>query len=154
MTETAKHFPRIARDIGRQLLPRPTDGRRRGRGPDGRRRGGPSTGGPPSDVARKVSQSVGWPLEALPEPFHALLAAAVRERVRVDAAARTLLDPVVADRGGGVQRLLEVARLEQVLLADSRVCPDPRGSRPELEPDRELVRVVGVLLLGEVDVRP
>jgi len=38
----------------------------------------------------------------------------VRERLGVDALARPLLDPVIADRGRGCESFLEVARLEQV----------------------------------------
>ena len=87
-------------------------------------------------------------LEAVLEPRHPLLAAPVRERVRVDRAARLLLDPVVADRGGGVQSLLEVARLEQIRLPDGRVRPDPgEAVGLQLEPDREIVGVLRVLLL-------
>src|SRR5262245_9259632 len=53
-------------------------------------------------------------VEAAPKPLHPLRGRAVRERLRVDATPGHLLEAVVADLAGGVERLVEVADLEQV----------------------------------------
>src|ERR1051326_6595167 len=52
-------------------------------------------------------------LEAGVEPAHALVGRAVGEAVRDHGAARLTLQPVVADRRGGFQRGLDVARIEE-----------------------------------------
>ena len=65
----------------------------------------------------------------------------------MDALARHPLDPVVADRGGGGEPLLDVARLEDLALR-RLVAPDAGVAVGlELEADRELVGSVGPLLL-------
>ena len=59
-----------------------------------------------------------------------------------------LLDPVVAHRGGGVERLVDVARFEEVALLGG-VRPDAgEAVGLELEPDRERVGLTGSLLLA------
>ena len=65
----------------------------------------------PSAPRKRVAARGIAALEATPEPLHALLGGAVRERLRLDAAAHPLLDAVVADRRRGVERVLEIARL-------------------------------------------
>src|SRR5206468_2238824 len=59
------------------------------------------------------------------EPVLALTEGAVREGVGVHAAGGLALQAVVTDRRGGVERLLDVARLEVAGLVD-RVRPDAR----------------------------
>src|SRR6476659_8036110 len=51
--------------------------------------------------------------EAGIEPALALLGASMRERVRNHVAARASLQRVIADRGGGTQRGLDVARFDE-----------------------------------------
>ncbi len=101
-----------------------------------------------------MSQAVGSPpSKPGAEPLHALLTRPVGERVRVDAAALLLLDPVVPDRRGRRQPFFDVAGLDEVVLRVGGVGPDAgKAVRLELEPHRELVGVVGVLLPLEVDV--
>src|SRR5690606_10006102 len=80
-------------------------------------------------------------LEPAFEPLPALRRRAVRERLGLDPTAAHLLDPIVPDRRGGAQALLDVAGLEQAALA-GRVTPDPRETvRLQLHPHRERVRV-------------
>ena len=100
-----------------------------------------------------VSQADGSPFS---NPFRNQLVRcsrrAVRPRLRVHAAARLALDPVVADRRRRGQALLEVAALEQPLLL-RRVPPDAgEAVGLQLEPHRELVRALRVLLLLPVHV--
>src|SRR5688572_2134076 len=52
-------------------------------------------------------------LESATEPLHALLAGAVRPCLRVHILAGGLLDAVVADSGGGGERLFQVPWFEQ-----------------------------------------
>ncbi len=74
------------------------------------------------------------------------------ERVRVDAAAGLLLEAVVADRLGGAEGLVEVARLEVALGEDGRG-PDARVAVGlELLADRELVGLAGVVAAEPVDL--
>src|SRR6267142_4111476 len=65
-------------------------------------------------------------LDAALEPAHALGGAAVGERLRHDAALCLTLEAVVADRGGGVQALLDVAGLENLASALSVAGPHSR----------------------------
>src|SRR3954467_10432189 len=51
-------------------------------------------------------------IEAALEPRDALLRGSMRELLRHDAAGAELLQAIVADRGGGAQRFLHVARIE------------------------------------------
>src|SRR6185295_7461264 len=51
-------------------------------------------------------------LHTAAEPAHALLGATVRERLRHHGALRLRLQPIVADRAGGVEPFLDVAFLE------------------------------------------
>src|SRR5215475_3690505 len=60
------------------------------------------------------------------EPAHALGGAPVRERLRHDAARRLSLQAIVADRGGGVQALLDVAGLEDLARTLGVAGPDAR----------------------------
>ncbi len=64
------------------------------------------------------------------------------------------LDPVVADGAGRVERLLEIARLEDVARPLGVVGPDPgEAVGLELEPDRQCVSVrLGEPLLLPVDL--
>src|SRR5215467_11334214 len=55
-------------------------------------------------------------LEAGVEPAHALLGRAVGEAVRNHGAARLTLQAVVADRRGGLERSLDVSRIEERFL--------------------------------------
>src|SRR5689334_8895778 len=92
-------------------------------------------------------------LEAALEPADALRRGAVGEGVGDDGAARLALQPVVADRGGGVERLLDVSLLEHVAALLGAARPDPgEAVGLKLEPDREPVRVGAAarLLLGRV----
>src|SRR4051812_14947283 len=63
-------------------------------------------------------------VEAALEPPHPLRGSAVGERFRHDAALRLLLQAIVADGRGGVERLFQVARL-QLLHRAGVVAPDP-----------------------------
>src|SRR5438874_902726 len=70
------------------------------------------------------------------EPLHALLGRAVGEGLRRHAALRLPLQPIVADGRRGVERLLHVARLEDVARALGVVRPDAREAiRLQLQPD-------------------
>src|SRR5262245_2866841 len=60
------------------------------------------------------------------EPAPTLGGAAVRERLRHDAAHRLALQAIVADRGGGVQAFLDVAGLEDLAGALGVAGPDAR----------------------------
>src|SRR5438309_5551043 len=62
--------------------------------------------------------------EARPEPVDALLRRTVREGVGDDRAARLPLQPIVADRGGGAECFLDVARLEPVVPRLGTIRPD------------------------------
>src|SRR5215211_2773097 len=64
-------------------------------------------------------------LVAALEPRHALLGGAVGPGLRVHVDPRAGLDPVVADRCGGSQALLDVAGLQVALLVDG-LRPDAR----------------------------
>src|SRR6476646_2334813 len=83
-------------------------------------------------------------VEAGPEPVRALLGRPVRPRLRIDACTGGLLDSVVAHRGGGGQRLLEVAALEHPPLLD-RVAPYAREAVGlQLHPHGQLVLLARV----------
>src|SRR5258705_8285827 len=74
-------------------------------------------------------------LEPVLEPRDALARRAVGPGLRVDSGAGATLDAVVADRGRGAERLLGIARLEDVPLRGA-VAPDARQAVGlELEPD-------------------
>ena len=98
-----------------------------------------------------VSQAAGSPRRlARAEPAGALRGAAVGEGVGVDAAAGAALQPVVADRLGGPDRLVDVARVE---LVEHRVRPDARVAVGlQLEPHRQRVRLAGLLALEAPDL--
>src|SRR6185437_8424681 len=55
-------------------------------------------------------------LEPLHEPVLALLRCTVGKRVRHDVTLRLLLQAVVADCGSGLQRLVDVAGIQEVML--------------------------------------
>ena len=81
------------------------------------------------------------------EPLLALGRRAVRPRVRVDLAARRLLDPVVADRAGGIEGIRDLGRRERLeeLGARGMVRPDAREAVGlELRPDRVALGAAGV----------
>src|SRR5437868_3211953 len=87
----------------------------------------PSEGVAPAQVAG---------LDPPREPLHALLARAVGEGLRRHAALRLPLQPVVADGRRGIERLLHVARLEDVARALGVVRPDAREAIGlQLQPD-------------------
>src|SRR5688572_23718219 len=90
-------------------------------------------------------------LEPAAEPGHALPGRAVGPRLGVRPRAGLLLDPVVADRRRRVQRLFDVAGLEDVALG-RRMPPDAgEAVGLELEADGEHVRLVGTLALHLAD---
>jgi uroporphyrinogen III methyltransferase / synthase len=129
--------------------PRPRHrARPRGRPPHARR---PGRGGPARranlDVVRRERVAVGR-LARRPagaEPARPLRRGPVRERVGVHRAARAPLQPVVADRLGGRDRLLHVAGVE---LVEDRPRPHARVAvRLQLHPHGQRVGIVGVLLL-------
>src|SRR5689334_2498077 len=64
--------------------------------------------------------------EAALEPAHALRRAAMGEALRHDIAAGAPLQPVVADRAGSIQSLLDIARLENVACPIGFMRPDAR----------------------------
>src|SRR3954447_7333895 len=71
---------------------------------------------------------------------------AVRERLGVDPALRLLLDPVIPDRGGGRQALLQVAAFEDAAVI-GRAGPDAgEAIGLELEAHGEGIRVIRVVL--------
>ena len=79
-------------------------------------------------------------LDATPEPAHPLRTAAVGEAFGHDGAPAALLQGVVADLGGGVQRLLDVALLQPALAALRQLGPDAgKAVRLQLQPDAERV---------------
>src|SRR6188474_2704585 len=85
--------------------------------------------------------------EALPEPLAALLGGAVGEYLGAHPAGRAPLDPVVTYRGGGGEPLLRIAGIELAALR-GRASPHAGVAvRLELEPDRELVSLVGMVAL-------
>jgi hypothetical protein len=49
----------------------------------------------------------------------------VGKRVRDNIALRLLLQAVVTDRGGGSQRLIDIPRIEEIVLLLCAVRPDP-----------------------------
>ena len=108
---------------------------------------------PQTSSTEKVSQLAGSPDSiAGVEPAPALLGGAVGEAVGVDALPRLALEPVVADRLGGVERLLDVALLEVARLEHGRR-PDARVAVGlQLGADRELVGTVGVVAAEAVDL--
>src|SRR3954470_18981831 len=55
-------------------------------------------------------------LEALLEPAHSLFGLAVGEGVGIDCASRLLLEPIVANLVGGVERRFDVALLQELEL--------------------------------------
>src|SRR5215207_3612796 len=87
------------------------------------------------------------------EPGAPLRRRAVRERVRIDASPRLLLQPVVTDRLRGSHRLLDVARIELAGLEDG-VRPHARVAVClQLEPDGGLIRALGVRAPDLLDLR-
>lgn len=62
--------------------------------------------------------------EAAAKPFLALSAGAVRERFLIHVATNPTLDRVVADRVGGVERLLDVAGLDELARTVRVMRPD------------------------------
>src|SRR5438128_9852058 len=87
----------------------------------------PSEGVAPAQIAG---------LNAPREPVHALLRRAVGEGLRRHAALGLPLQPVVADRRRGAERLLHVARLEDVARAVGVIRPHPGQTVGlELQPD-------------------
>src|ERR1700719_829590 len=76
------------------------------------------------------------------EPALALLGRAVGEGIGHDIALHLFLQPVVADRGGGLQRLVDVARLKEVVLLLGAVRPHA-GEAVGLQLDSHL-KLVGL----------
>src|SRR5207249_2577631 len=99
-------------------------------------------------------------LEAPAEPVHALPGRAVREGLRRHAALGLTLQPVVPDRRGGVERLLQIALLEDVARLLGVVRPDA-GQAVGLQLDADGRRVAlraaalprGRDLLGDAEQR-
>src|ERR1035441_7282868 len=81
------------------------------------------------------------------EPALALLGRAVGKRVRHDAPLRTLLQRVVADRTGGLQRRIDVAGIEELFALLGMVCPYA-GVAIRLQFDSHLDTVGGGLVAG------
>src|ERR1019366_5520612 len=81
------------------------------------------------------------------EPALALLRRAVGKRVRHDAPLRTLLQRVVADRTGGLQRRIDVAGIEEMFALLGMVCPYA-GVAIRLQFDSHLNAVGGGLVAG------
>src|SRR3984957_3636549 len=81
-------------------------------------------------------------VEASQEPALALFRRAVGEGVGHDVALHLFLQPVVADRGGGLQRLVDVARLKEVVLLLGAVRPHA-GEAVGLQLDSHL-KLVGL----------
>jgi hypothetical protein len=80
------------------------------------------------------------PLHAPLEPAHALLGSAVGERLGDDLALRLPLQAVVADRRGGRQRLLGLARFEDLLHAVGAMAPDAgEAVGLQFEPHRQRI---------------
>ena len=85
--------------------------------------------------------------EAALEPGAALRCRAVCKGLGVDAARRRALDAIVADSGGGVQALLDVALLQEATLFGG-VSPNTGETvRLELEPNGYSVRVARIFAL-------
>src|SRR5580700_12053641 len=81
-------------------------------------------------------------IEAVLEPALALFRRAVGERVGHDIALHLFLQPVVADRGCGLQRLVDVARIEEVAFFLSAIGPDAgEAIGLQLDAHLELVRL-------------
>jgi hypothetical protein len=77
----------------------------------------------------------------------------VCERINVNPACRPLLDPVIAHRGGGSQRFVDIALLQHLTLACG-VRPDTGVAIGlQLETYGQLVRVRGIRLLRLTDSR-
>src|SRR5450756_335919 len=81
------------------------------------------------------------------EPALALLRRAVGKRVRHDAALSALLQRIVADRTGGLQRRIDVAGIEELFALLGMVCPYA-GVAIRLQFDSHLNAVRGGLVAG------
>jgi outer membrane protein assembly factor BamB len=81
-------------------------------------------------------------LQAAREPRHPLLRAAVGERLGDDAALHLLLEPIVADGGGGSHALLEIPGLEQPGLIGVLAPDAGEAVGLQLEPHRQRVDVL------------
>src|SRR5947209_18280739 len=92
-------------------------------------------------------------MKSFAERCRTLGSGAVSKGVDVDATGRLLLDAIVADRRGRVERFLEVALLQAVAhLAGMRPHTGVAISL-QLEPHGHLVRVVRALFLEPPDLR-
>src|SRR5580700_4417355 len=81
-------------------------------------------------------------VEAGLEPALALFRGAVGEGVGHDVALHLLLQPVVADRGCGLQRLIDIARIEEVAFLLGAIGPNAgEAVGLQLDAHLELVRL-------------